>query len=273
MKKLGERERTVIFLCFGLALLCAVVVSGCLMTERAMHADLTRRNIPPCGMFLFGTDWMGRDMFARTLSGLSLSVRIGLLSASASAVASLVMGLAANFGRKADAAVTFIIDMMMGVPHMLLLIIVSLACGRGFTGVIAAVALTHWPSLARVVRGEVLQLRSAVYVKAAEKMGVGRFKIIMKHILPHILPQFLAGVILLFPHTILHEAGVTFLGFGLPPERPAIGIIFSESIRYLTTGRWWLAFFPGAALVSVVALFAASGEALRRMAGPSGARE
>ena len=80
---------------------------------------------------------------------------------------------------------------------------------------------------------------------------------------PYVLPQFIVGLILLFPHAILHEAAVTFLGFGLPPEQPAIGVILEESMAYLSTGRWWLALFPGLALVLVVLLFALAGERLR----------
>ena len=161
----------------------------------------------------------------------------------------------------------------MGIPHILLVMLISLAFGRGFTGVVAGVALSHWPSLSRVIRGEVLQLRQAAYVRAAEKLGVPRRRVVRRHILPHLLPQFLTGLILQFPHAILHEASVTFLGFGLSPEQPAIGVILSESMRYLTTGKWWLALFPGLALVLVVLLFAGMGERLRRLLDPASAHQ
>ena len=91
--------------------------------------------------------------------------------------------------------------------------------------------------------------------------------------LPYVLPQFVVGLVLLFPHAILHEAAVTFLGFGLPPEMPAIGIVLSESMGYLSAGLWWLAVFPGAALVLVVMLFDAVGESLRKLVDPASAQE
>ena len=138
---------------------------------------------------------------------------------------------------------------------------------------VAGVSLSHWPSLARVIRGEVLQLRQTTYVRAAERLGVPRGRIIRRHMLPHLLPQFLTGLILQFPHAILHEASVTFLGFGLSPEQPAIGVILSESMRYLTTGKWWLALFPGLSLVLVVLLFAALGEGVRRLLHPASAHQ
>lgn len=270
----NRRKSTILFLIAAVAILAAVTAAGILMEESAMETDFSRTNLKPSLEYLFGTDWMGRDMFARTIAGLSLSIRIGLLTAAVSAGAALVLGTAAAvLGRKADAVISWCIDLVMGIPHILLVMLISIACGRGFAGVVAGVSLSHWPSLARVIRGEVLQLRSAPYILAAEKLGVSRFDIVRRHMVPHILPQFLTGMILLFPHAILHEASVTFLGFGLSSEQPAIGVILSESMRYLTTGKWWLALFPGLALVLTVILFAMLGERLRRLLDPASAHE
>lgn len=270
----NRRKSTILFLIAAVAILAAVTAAGILMEESAMETDFSRTNLKPSLEYLFGTDWMGRDMFARTIAGLSLSIRIGLLTAAVSAGAALVLGTAAAvLGRKADAMISWCIDLVMGIPHILLVMLISIACGRGFAGVVAGVSLSHWPSLARVIRGEVLQLRSAPYILAAEKLGVSRFDIVRRHMVPHILPQFLTGMILLFPHAILHEASVTFLGFGLSSEQPAIGVILSESMRYLTTGKWWLALFPGLALVLTVILFAMLGERLRRLLDPASAHE
>ena len=270
----NRRKSTSLFLIAAVVILAAVTAAGILMEESAMETDFSRTNLKPSLEYLFGTDWMGRDMFARTIAGLSLSIRIGLLTAAVSAGAALVLGTAAAvLGRKADAVISWCIDLVMGIPHILLVMLISIACGRGFAGVVAGVSLSHWPSLARVIRGEVLQLRSAPYILAAEKLGVSRFDIVRRHMVPHILPQFLTGMILLFPHAILHEASVTFLGFGLSSEQPAIGVILSESMRYLTTGKWWLALFPGLALVLTVILFAMLGERLRRLLDPASAHE
>ena len=270
----NRRKSTILFLIAAVAILAAVTAAGILMEESAMETDFSRTNLKPSLEYLFGTDWMGRDMFARTIAGLSLSIRIGLLTAAVSAGAALVLGTAAAvLGRKADAVISWCIDLVMGIPHILLVMLISIACGRGFAGVVAGVSLSHWPSLARVIRGEVLQLRSAPYILAAEKLGVSRFDIVRRHMVPHILPQFLTGMILLFPHAILHEASVTFLGFGLSSEQPAIGVILSESMRYLTTGKWWLALFPGLALVLTVILFAMLGERLRRLLDPASVHE
>ncbi len=274
MKGFNRRQTALALLLFALALLCAVTVAGVALADQAMVTDFSRKNLAPCGQFLFGTDWMGRDMLSRTLSGLSLSIRIGLLTAAVSAAIALLLGAgSALLGGWADGVISWVIDLVMGIPHILLVMLISLAFGKGFTGVVAGVALSHWTSLARVVRGEVLQLKGAPYILTAQKLGLSRMAVLRRHMLPHLLPQFLTGLVLLFPHAILHEASVTFLGFGLPPEQPAIGVILSESMGYLTTGKWWLAVFPGLALVGVVLLFALLGDQLRRLLDPASVHE
>lgn len=268
------RRRTLALFLAAAAVILAVMAAGLLLEEAAMTTDFTRRNLAPSLRFPFGTDWLGRDMLARTLAGLSLSIRIGVLTAAVSALLAAAIGLAAaTLGRRVDAALSWLMDLMMGIPHILLMLLISLACGRGFWGVVAGVSLSHWPSLARLLRGEVLQLREAVYLRTAAHLGVSRLGLVRRHILPHLLGQFLTGLVLQFPHAILHEASVTFLGFGLSSEQPAIGVILSESMRYLTTGRWWLALFPGLALAALVMLFAVMGERLRRLLDPSAAHE
>ena len=270
----NQRIRTAAFLIAAVVILAAVTVAGILTEGYAVETDFSRRNLSPSLQHLFGTDWMGRDMLARTLSGLSLSIRIGILTAAVSAAVALLLGTASVvLGRKADAVISWCIDLVMGIPHILLVMLISLACGRGFTGVVAGVALSHWPSLARVIRGELIQLRQVPYILVAEKMGVSKLQNVKRHMLPHLLPQFLTGLILLFPHAILHESSVTFLGFGLSSEQPAIGVILSESMQYLTTGKWWLALFPGLALVLAVVLFALLGERVRRLLDPASVHE
>ena len=133
--------------------------------------------------------------------------------------------------------------------------------------------VTYWPNLARVVRAEVLAVKSAQFVLASRRIGRSRIFIAVRHILPHVIPQYIVGLILLFPHAILHEASITFLGFGLSPEEPAVGVILSESMRYLTSGFWWLTVLPGAALLAIVLLFDAIGDNLRTIIDPYSAQE
>lgn len=256
------------------AALIAIVVAGLALFGAASATDFSQKGMAPCLAHPFGTDWMGRDMLARTMAGLSTSIMVGLLAAGVSSVIAVALGaIAALGGRKADAAVSWLIDLMMGVPHIVLLILISYALGKGFWGVTVGVAITHWPSLARVVRAEILQLKTADFVCAAQRLGKSKASIAVRHMLPYVLPQYIVGLILMFPHAILHEASITFLGFGLPPEQPAIGVILSEAMGYLSAGMWWLAVFPGVALVAVVLMFDVAGGSLRTLIDPHRSQE
>lgn len=273
MKKNRRMESFVLLVLAALALAVIAVLGSC-WQEAAIETDFTRKNVAPCIQYPFGTDWMGRNMFVRTIAGLSLSIRIGLLTAAVSAAVAFVLGLcAAVFGKYVDSVVRMLIDIVMGIPHMLLLILISFACGRGFWGVVWGIAFTHWASLARLIRGEVLQLKQSQYVKIAEKLGKGKFYIAFFHMAPNLIPQFITGLVLMFPHAILHEASITFLGFGLSAESPAIGVILSESMKYLAMGKWWLALFPGLFLVGTVLLFHYIGQELCRILDPGSVHE
>ncbi|MDO6449938.1 ABC transporter permease [Oceanobacillus profundus] len=271
---LNQRRRMLLTIVIAALFLLSIILGGLLLDEGRITTNLTERNAPPSFDHLFGTDWLGRDMFARTIMGLSLSIGVGLLGATGSALIALVLGMAAaSMGKIADRLISWIIDLFLSVPHLVTLILIAFTLGGGFKGIVVGLMLTHWPSLARVVRAEVLQVRSAEYVQMSKQMGKPRWWIALHHILPHISPQILIGFMLLFPHVILHEAAVTFLGLGLSPHEPAIGIILSESMKYLSSGMWWLAFFPGLCLLIVVRTFDQIGEYLRVMLDPTRAHE
>lgn len=273
-RRINMRQRARIILIFSVLFLAAVAVSGILCRDAAMVTDFSRSNLAPCLQYPFGTDWLGRNMFYRTLTGLSTSILIGIAAAAVSALMALVLGIAAaTLGKRADSIISFLIDMVMGIPHILLLVLISYAVGKGLKGVVIGVALTHWTSLARLIRGEVMQLKEREYIQIARKLGHGKLEIARKHMLPHLLPQFLVGLVLLFPHAILHESSITFLGFGLSSEQPAIGVILSESMQYLIMGKWWLALFPGIMLVLTVVLFDLGGTSLRRILDPNSVHE
>ena len=266
--------RMMIYIALAAAYLLGILIWGTMMPEEAYAVDYSMKLTPPGGSHIFGTDFMGRDMLCRSVKGLSISMVIAALAAGISSVIALLAGVAAAvFGGKADSFVNWCVDLCMGIPHLILLILISFMLGRGPEGVTAAVAFTHWPELTRVVRAEVLQIRSSQYVKAAYKMGKSKIWVAWNHMIPHVLPVYLVGAVLLFPHAIMHEAAITFLGFGLPAEVPAIGVILSESMQYISTGKWWLALFPGLLLLAAVMLFDRIGETLKRLLNPNSGNE
>ncbi len=274
MKKLNRRTKVVILTIILTIILITIYTFGLLISDDAVAGSFLNAKQPPSLAHPFGTDSLGRDLLMRTLKGLTVSMTVGFVASSISAVIAVFVGIAAATGSKrVDAFINWLIDLVMGVPHTILVILISFAMGRGLKGLLIGIVATHWCSLARLIRGEVLQLRSQQYVAVSRKLGKSSGWILIHHLLPHLVPQFFVGLILMFPHAILHEASVSFLGFGLPPEQPAIGIILSESMRYISTGMWWSAVLPGFTLVLIVLLVDKLGDNLRMIMDPYSAQE
>jgi len=270
----NRRTKTICVVVLSVAILAVITVAGMTMKPDAYATNFSDKNLAPSLRHLFGTDWMGRDMFMRTIKGLSTSIYIGLLASIVTSVVALVLGvIAGTIGKYAQASFNWLVDLFMGVPHLILLILISILVGKGAKGVTIGVIATHWCPLGRIVQAEILSLKNSQYVQASARMGKSKVWIAMRHMLPHVVPQFIVGLILMFPHAIMHEASITFLGFGLPAEQPAIGVILSEAMQYLTTGMWWLAVMPGLCLLLIVVLFEAIGDNLRLLIDPFSAQE
>ncbi len=265
---LNLRQKTLLTIALTVLVLVVIFLCG-MFIEVNLPTDFTTRMKPPSFEHLFGTDWMGRDMFLRTVKGLSLSIVIGIGASVISSIIATILAFVASFNRYCDTLVSWLIDLFASIPHILLIMMISIALGKGTFGVIMAVAFSHWVNLTRVLRAEVLQINTSEYVALSQKFGRSKLWIAKEHILPLVLSQIFVGTLLVFPHAIMHESSVTFLGFGLSPHEPAIGIILSESMPYLAMGAWWLAFFPGLALLIVVLLFDIIGDNLKRLFDPS----
>lgn len=274
VKRINRRKRVLILTILSALLLIAVYAVGVLIPEEAYAPSLMEVRQAPSLAHPFGTDSLGRDLLMRTLKGMSISMTVGLAASCISAVIAVLVGIAAATGSKrVDAVINWVIDLVMGVPHTILVILISFAMGRGLRGLLIGIAATHWCSLARLIRGEVMQLRNQQYVAVSRRLGKSSGWILVNHLLPHLLPQFFVGLVLMFPHAILHEAAVSFLGYGLPPEQPAIGIILSESMKYLSAGMWWPAVFPGLIMLLIVLLVDRLGDNLRMILDPYSAQE
>jgi peptide/nickel transport system permease protein len=267
------RGRTLLGAVLAALLLLAIAVGALWLPEDGLRSNLAQRSLPPDLAHPFGTDPLGREMFVRTVKGLAVSLKVGLMSAGFAALLATFLGLVAALDRRADALVAALIDLTLALPHLVLLILVSFAFGGGTSGVIVAVVVSHWPNLARIVRAEVKSVLAADFVAVARKLGASRTAIAVGHVVPHVLPQVLVGAILLFPHAILHEASMTFLGFGLEPHLPAIGVLLAESMRYLTAGLWWLGVLPGLSLLVMVLTFERLASGLRLALDPRRAQD
>ncbi|MBE6485336.1 MAG: ABC transporter permease [Methanosphaera stadtmanae] len=270
---LNLRQKTIVIITLTTLLLVLIFISSLNIDTSTITTDFALRQRPPSLEHLFGTDWLGRDMFIRTVKGLGLSIMIGAIASILSSLIAMVMAFFSSLNKYADSFMSWLIDLFASMPHLLLLILISICLGKGAIGVIIGVAFTHWLSLARVLRVEIKEINTSEYVNLARKFGKNNFWVAKEHILPLVITQIIVGTLLIFPHAIMHEASITFLGFGLSPHEPAIGVILSESMKYLAMGSWWLALFPGLALLIVVLLFDVIGEQVEKLLDPTKAQK
>lgn len=270
----NARKKMLLFMAGSFGFLLAVLILSFGLSNDHLRLGAGGKNLAPSLEHWFGTDWLGRDMFTRTVKGLRLSLAVGAFTSLISVLIATVLGIcAATFGKAVDTVISWLIDLFIGMPHLVFMVLICFIVGGGVQGIVLGISLTHWTALARVVRSEVLQIKTAEYIQVSKGLGRSAWFIARKHIMPAVFPQIMIGFLLMFPHVILHEAALTFLGFGLSPQTPAIGIILSEAMNHISTGKWWLVVFPGLLLVVVIKSFDSIGEQFRILMEPSSSNE
>jgi peptide/nickel transport system permease protein len=267
----GQRRQAAALIATGiLALLAvaAIVVPLVLPLDQRL-VDLTRVNTSPSLVHPFGMDELGRDVLLRCVYGLRVSLAIGAAAALASTLIGGAVGLvAAAFGGWVDRALMRVLDGVASLPHLLLGIFIVVLFRRGALTVIAAVALTHWLSTARIVRSEVLSLRERPLVDAAISGGATRWRVLRRHLAPNIVPHIALATALMLPHAIWHESALSFLGLGLPPHLASLGNMIADGRRSVLAGAWWPSFFPGLAIVAPTLAVSVAGGWLRDRVNP-----
>lgn len=272
IKKYNARSKLVCTLTISTSVIFTALILSYFLSNDHLVTSFSQKSLPPSWNHLFGTDWLGRDMLTRTLKGLRLSLVVGFVGALVGACIATIFGImAATLGKRVDFVISWIVDMFIGMPHLVFIILISFMVGGGVKGVILGVGLTHWPSLTRIIRNEVLSVKNSEYIKLSRNFGKSKSFIVFQHIMPHIFPQIMVGFLLLFPHANIHEAAITFLGFGLSVQTPSIGLILSEAVKHISIGNWWLAVFPGLMLILVVKSFDSIGEQLSMLFNPNSA--
>ncbi|GGQ80403.1 ABC transporter permease [Streptomyces flaveolus] len=208
--------------------------------------DLAAKLRPPSPEHPFGTDDVGRDLLLRCVYGLRVSLLVGVAAAlTATVVGTAVGALAGALGGWVDRTVMRVVDAFSSVPHLLLGIFIVAMFRPGVWPVVISVALTHWLSTARIVRAEVLSLRSRPYIDAAVTGGASRWRVTVRHLLPGVLPQAALAAVLMVPHAMWHESALSFLGLGLPTHTASLGNLIQGARGSLLAGQWWPTLFPG----------------------------
>lgn len=228
------------------AIVLAVLLVPPLVNLDEQAVDLAAKLQPPSWEHPFGTDDVGRDLLLRCVYGLRVSLLVGVVAAVVATVIGTAVGaLAAASGGWVDRVVMRLVDVFSSVPHLLLGIFIVAMFRPGVWPVVVSVALTHWLSTARIVRAEVLSLRSRPYVDAAISGGASRMRVIVRHLLPGVLPQAGLAAVLMVPHAIWHESALSFLGLGLPTHQASLGTLVQSARGSLLAGDWWPTLFPG----------------------------
>jgi ABC-type dipeptide/oligopeptide/nickel transport system permease subunit len=236
----------------GLYLLMALV-GPLLIDYDPIHTPLVNRLLPPgsetsTGTALLGTDAVGRDILAQIVYGARTSMFIGAATVLVSCLVGICVGVVAGYARGwVDGVLARVIDVLLAFPGILLVIVIAGAFERSILVVVTALAAAGWISFARVTRAVALSLRERAWVDAARVMGVPRFAIIGRHVLPFAVGPVVAMATLEFALIVLAEAGLSFLGIGLPTDAVSWGQTIANGKQYLETA-WWISTLPGIAL-------------------------
>ncbi|MQA96191.1 MAG: ABC transporter permease subunit [Streptosporangiales bacterium] len=252
----------------GLLVLAAVLgVLGVLPHDPLAQAPADRLQGPSAAHWL-GTDQFGRDVAARTASGIGTSLRVAVLSVAIACVAGSLLGVLAGFFRGwADQVIGRVIDVLFAFPALLLALAVVSALGSGWQNAAVAIAVVYTPIFARVARGPTLSVARSEYVKAAQVLGLPVRRILFRHVLPNVAAPILVQVTLALSWAILTESALSFLGLGTQPPQPSLGLMVSEA-RDIAALAWWVLAIPALAIVIAVIGLNLLGDGLRGAADP-----
>ncbi|RWO44192.1 ABC transporter permease [Mesorhizobium sp.] len=254
-----------------LALLVILALAAPLYAGNPVSMDPFKRLQPTSAAMWFGSDNLGRDVFARTIFGARISLLVGLLSAATAAVVGLLIGVIAGYSRSFDNVIMRVMDGLMSIPTILLAIALISLTGPGIGILIVAIAIPETPAVARLVRSVVLGVRERPYVEAALCGGARLPKVLWRHILPSTVPALMVQGATVCASAILTEAGLSFLGVGVPPEIPSWGNMIASSRLYLAIAPLTI-FAPGICLAVTVLAVNLLGDGLRDMFDPRSKR-
>lgn len=229
--------------------------------------DIAARLQEPSGTHWFGTDEFGRDIFTRVIIGGRYSLTIGAMVVAIATCAGVLMGLFAGFFKRLDAPVMRVVDALMSFPDILLAIALVAILGSSLFNVVLALAIVYTPRVARIVRASTLVVRELLFVEAARALGVSTGRILFVHVLGNTLSPILVQATFIFAYAILAEAGLSFLGMGVPPELPTWGTMIASGQAYADQALW-LVLFPGLTIVLSALSLQMVGDGLRDMLDP-----
>lgn len=251
----------------GLSILCLLMIFaivGPFLTPYTYYeTHLHLKNQPPSSEFWFGTDELGRDLFTRVWWGARISLLVGISASLIDLVIGVFYGsLAAMIGGKGEELMMRIADILYSIPYLLVVILLMVVIGSGITTIILALTITGWISMARIVRGQILQLKELDFIKAAESIGASRLRILVRHLIPNVVGSIIVTVTLTIPTAIFAEAFLSFLGLGVQAPIASWGTMANDGLPALRYYPWRL-FFPAGFISLTMLSFNLLGDGLR----------
>lgn len=258
-----RRNKLAMFGLFLVGFLIVVAIFGPLFVQNPTKLSKTVFRESPTRQHLFGVDEKGRDVLARVVYGIRLSIFIGIVATVIETVIGLVVGaLAGWFGRWIDTISMRFVDIMLGIPYIILAYAFITVIGRGVPAVIFTLAITAWLQTARTVRAGFIQVKEFEYVEAARALGVSNMRIMVRHIMPNVFQPVVVLMAVGVGGAILSEAALSFLGVGVKPPQPSLGLMVSDARSYLSSAPYLL-IFPSIAIILAVLGFLLIGDGLR----------
>lgn len=254
LKSFLNNKLAVAGLVIVIVMVITAVLASVIVPEGPYEMEVSNRLAAPSAEHIFGTDSYGRDVFARVIYGLRVSLAVGFIIAAVSSVIGTVLGLLSGYFTRLDVILMRIIEGIMAIPSILMAIALMSALGTNITNVIISLCIVYIPSVAKVARGSVLQVKEMTYIESVRSQGASGLRIIFKHIAPNIISPVIVQTTYIFAAAILTESSLSFLGIGIPAPAPSLGNIISEAKAVIHTS-WWMTVYPGLAmLLSVVGI-------------------
>jgi peptide/nickel transport system permease protein len=266
----------------GFVLLSAIIVLAVVAPWIApqnpydlMQLDIMDGQLPPgsvsaTGMtYWLGTDDQGRDMLSGILYGLRISLLVGLTSALAAAAIGTTLGLVAAYaGGRTGTAIMRVVDLQLSFPTILVALMILAFLGKGVVNVILALIIVEWAAYARIARASAMVQRRKEYIEAAVCQGASSLRILFRHLLPNCLPPLMVIATVQIARAIALEATLSFLGLGVPITEPSLGLLISNGYQHMLSGKFWISFYPGVALLITVVAINLIGDHLRDVLNP-----
>jgi peptide/nickel transport system permease protein len=267
----------------GLAMLLAIVATALLAPWIAPQdpydlaaLDLMDARQPPgtaamsgATVYRLGTDGQGRDMVSAIIYGLRVSLYVGVASGVIALTLGAVLGvLAAYLGGRFEQVLMRIVDIQLGFPAILVALILLAVLGKGVDKIIIALVTVQWAYYARTARSAALVERGKEYIEAARGLGLSAARIVLRHLLPNALPPLIVVGTVQVAHAIALEATLSFLGLGLPPTEPSLGLLIANGYEFLLSGKYWISVYPGVALLLTILSINLVGDQLRDVLNP-----